>query len=624
MSFASRSGQSVWTGASLIALGIGLCMAGTAAASTVLQGKAVATTIFDGTINLKKMAESSASAPASSAQAPTRRAELFRSVPLRMPPRRGAKDAAIQSFLAPAMPKETLFSSNISMFGFTGITHYQQRTADGGNQFSVEPPDQALAVNDRFVLESVNDAIAVYDTAGNTIAAPIALSQFFNQPDEINRTTGELGPFLSDPRAYFDPDSQRWFVVVWATLNDASGNPLDVSVQFIAVSATDNPAGTYYLYHIETTNSQIPGCPCFPDFQQIGFDKNGMYITQNFFSLVLSGEPYVGANIYAISKAGLVSGTGGTVIQFPLLANDFTVHPTVAPPRGGYAIAQNGTEYLVEGIADLTSNGVSASLRIFAISGTNSLATKTPNLKLGRVDVATQTYAEPIPAVQPDGPRPLAESLTKNGREPPVPLLDGGSARVGAQPVYVGGDVVLAIGTGLPATTKPVKDGVVWFDVHVAGGASNVAAKVRSQGVVAAPQQTNLLYPAIAMPTSGVGGIGVTLVGPGNYPSTAVIPLTLFGTSGGTTGRIQMAGIGALPDDGFTAYKAFGGNGVGRWGDYGAAGVDSRGSLWFSNEFIPDTSVYPRTTLANWGTFLTRFQSSAPVAAAVGAPVSGR
>jgi hypothetical protein len=42
--------------------------------------------------------------------------------------------------------------------GFEGLNHYQQRYACGGNQFSVEPPDQALCVGNGYVLEAVNDA----------------------------------------------------------------------------------------------------------------------------------------------------------------------------------------------------------------------------------------------------------------------------------------------------------------------------------------------------------------------------------------------------------------------------------------------------------------------------------
>src|SRR5690349_4862342 len=40
---------------------------------------------------------------------------------------------------------------------FEGLNLYQQRYARGGNQFTVEPPDQALCVGNGYVVEAVND-----------------------------------------------------------------------------------------------------------------------------------------------------------------------------------------------------------------------------------------------------------------------------------------------------------------------------------------------------------------------------------------------------------------------------------------------------------------------------------
>src|SRR5437879_782178 len=45
--------------------------------------------------------------------------------------------------------------------GFDGLTHLDQRNASNGNQFSLEPPDQALAVGNGYVVEAVNTAIRV-------------------------------------------------------------------------------------------------------------------------------------------------------------------------------------------------------------------------------------------------------------------------------------------------------------------------------------------------------------------------------------------------------------------------------------------------------------------------------
>jgi hypothetical protein len=53
--------------------------------------------------------------------------------------------------------------------GFEGLNFYQQRYARGGNQFSVEPPEQGLCVGNGYVLEAVNDVLNVYDTSGHSL-----------------------------------------------------------------------------------------------------------------------------------------------------------------------------------------------------------------------------------------------------------------------------------------------------------------------------------------------------------------------------------------------------------------------------------------------------------------------
>src|SRR5439155_20573170 len=54
-------------------------------------------------------------------------------------------------------------------FGFGGLNFYQQRYARGGNQFSVEPPDQGLCVGNGYVVEAVNDVVNVYNESGQSV-----------------------------------------------------------------------------------------------------------------------------------------------------------------------------------------------------------------------------------------------------------------------------------------------------------------------------------------------------------------------------------------------------------------------------------------------------------------------
>ena len=67
----------------------------------------------------------------------------------------------------PIVASQGLAESNPELeASFDGLTSRDQRLANGGNQFSVEPPDQALCVADGSVLESVNTVIRVKNTAG--------------------------------------------------------------------------------------------------------------------------------------------------------------------------------------------------------------------------------------------------------------------------------------------------------------------------------------------------------------------------------------------------------------------------------------------------------------------------
>ena len=72
---------------------------------------------------------------------------------------------------------------------FDGLNFFDQRFANNGNQFSVEPPDQGLCVGNGFVMESVNNAIKIYDTAGNLLVGPIDDNTFYGYPAAINRST---------------------------------------------------------------------------------------------------------------------------------------------------------------------------------------------------------------------------------------------------------------------------------------------------------------------------------------------------------------------------------------------------------------------------------------------------
>jgi len=85
------------------------------------------------------------------------------------------------------------------------------------------------------------------------------------------------------------------------------------------------------------------------------------------------------------------------------------------------------------------------------------------------------------------------------------------------------------------------------------------------------------------------------------YPSATLIPFDTFSTPL----TIQVAGAGALPEDGFSGYPDGGGFGIARWGDYSTAVATSDGAIWMVAEYVGN---YPRTEFANWNTYVMRKQ----------------
>jgi len=70
---------------------------------------------------------------------------------------------------------------------FDGLNFRQQRLANNGNQFSVEPPDQGLCAGNGFVVESANDVLNIFDGSGNQLLGVTDLNSFYGDAAAIKR-----------------------------------------------------------------------------------------------------------------------------------------------------------------------------------------------------------------------------------------------------------------------------------------------------------------------------------------------------------------------------------------------------------------------------------------------------
>jgi hypothetical protein len=543
--------------------------------------------------------------------------------------------------------------------GFEGLNFYQQRYARGGNQFSVEPPDQALCVGNGYVVEAVNDVLNVFsaatgqsllpdNTATNIVSGfprnvnhAVDLNSFYGYPPAINRSTGVRGQFVTDPSCLYDAATQRFFVVV-LTLEvvPSSGAFTTVNHLDIAVSQTSNPTGGWNIYRVNVTNDgtntggENPG-PYLGDYPHIGADANGFYITTNAYPWCCNG--FSGAQVYAFSKAQLAAGAGTVSMQHidtsgmvnaPSDAGPtqpgFTVWPAQSPGTGSFQTANGGTEYfLSSNAADEAThpkagtggNYVSNQIVLWTLTNTSSLNT-VPAVSLSNKILNVNTYAIPPKQRQPGSGTAPTEAVAQG-----FCLNNETTATVfsAAPGCWRGLVTAAAHARGPEVISRPdsndtrmqqvmYANGKVWGALDTAINPDGGPQRAGIAWYIVKPDAGKIAlqgylgatghdftYPAIGVLQNGRGIMAFTDTGDSTNPSAAYA--SIDANAGIGEWNDVQGGLGAVQDDGFTSYKQqVGGNPPRtRWGDYGAAAVDGN-SIWIASEYIAHACSY-----IDWG-----------------------
>jgi hypothetical protein len=538
--------------------------------------------------------------------------------------------------------------------GFEGLNLYQQRYARGGNQFTVEPPDQALCAGNGYVVEAVNDVLNVFDTTGSSLLVDntatnivsgfprdvnhaVDLNSFFGYAPAIDRTTGVRAEFVTDPSCLYDAATQRFFVVVLTLDSLPNGAFTLVNHLDLAVSQTPDPTGLWNIYRIDVTNDGTntggvnPG-PYLGDYPHIGADAYGIYLTTNAYPWNYGG--FAGAQVYALSKAQLVAGAANVTMQHIDTSGTvnagsddgstqpgFTLWPAQSPGTTSYDLSKGGTEYFLSSNAadeathpvagtggDYTSN----QLIVWTLKNTSSLDSASPSLSLSNKILSVNQYAIPPKQKQP-GSGTLATVDTPQGyciNDTVTTLLNGQTGcwrfLFGGEPPH---DEVISTPDSNDTRMQQVMyaNGKLWGALDTAlnpdSGPQRAgiawyiinpsAGKIVMQGYLGATGY-DFTYPAIGVTPSGRGIMAFTASGDTLNPSAAYAPIDAIVGVG--PWDIVPGGEGAAQDDGFTSYKSQVGNPPRtRWGDYGAAAVDGK-SIWIASEYIAQPCTY-----TDWG-----------------------
>lgn len=595
----------------LLVLIIASALTQTARAQTVYAGAPVTGQLFlSGTVNLTQLAQGTVTqlkplltaAPSSTGST----ADLTKLIPFLHPPLSGASRGTIKAVphtaaisilsRAGSVPQALAVSQASVTLGFDGLTHAQQQLANNGNQYNVEPPSPSIAVGNGYVLEGVNNAIQIYNTSGTPVLAKVLSSnEVFGLAPAINQANGVAGPFPTDMRVYYDSGMNRWFILQRAQDNDTAGNLLPSSHLYMAVSQTGDPSATFNNYVMDTSDqSNFFGCPCFPDYLQIGSDQYGFYIAANEYNAFFPF--FVDATVLAISKASLTAGAAApTAVQFTLpfaTGYEFAIQPATTPPGASTFLASGGVEFLVSTQGRFA---IDSALAVWAMTNTSTLWTSTPSLKLMMVNTTVQSYSYPDVANQKPGTLTYGSTLKPPGQ---LAFLDGSDDRV-LSVSYAGGRLYVTTAASVVDSTNHLRVGGAYYILSPTLRAGVLNAPVLRQGTLVV-NGNHLLRPSVAVNAQGNGAIVFTVVGSDYFPSVAFVPISVTSTSS----AMQIVAAGTGPEDGFSGYIDTTQVGVARWGDYATAVAASDGSIWMTAEYIPNA---PRVPKANWGTYVFRY-----------------
>jgi len=541
---------------------------------------------------------------------------------------------------------------------FDGLNLFQQRYARRGNQFTVEPPDQALCVGNGYVVEAVNDVMNVFNSTGTSVLPDntstnvvsgfatdvnhaVDLNSFYGYLPAINRATGVRAQFVTDPSCYYDAATQRFFMVVLTLETHANGSFTHVNHLDVAVSQTSNPTGTWNIYRVDVTSdgsnnpSASNACPCLGDYPHIGADANGFYVTTN--SYPWNGNGFNGAQIYAFSKAQLAAGAATVTMQHidtfgaVNVSSDagstqpgFTVWPAQSPGMTSFDLNAGGTEYFLSSnaadeathpVAGTGGSYTSNQVVVWALTNTSSLNSATPAVTLANMVLTVSGYAIAPKAKQPGSGTPPGTDAPQGyciNDTTTTTIAGTGCWRLlfGSEPAH--NEVVSTLDSNDTRMQQVTyANGKIWGALDTAVTLDGVNRAGVAWYVVKPDVSTGSLLAKVAL--QGIFGadkhtdviypaIGVTASGRG------VIALTLVGDTAYPSaayasidaivgaGAVQVVAAGAAIDDGFTSYKSQVGNPPRtRWGDYGAAAVDGN-SVWIASEYIAYACDY-----ATWG-----------------------
>jgi hypothetical protein len=151
--------------------------------------------------------------------------------------------------------------------------------------------DPSGAIGPRHYVQTVNEAISVYDRAGNVLAGPVKTGSFFS-PAGFTGCGGDA----TGATVVYDRYADRWLI----------SRPGQANSHCLAVSQTSDPTGVYNIYSFSVDPTR------FGDDAKIAVWQDGYYLTANAVSI----DAGIGNLVSVFERDRLLAGTAARSITF--------------------------------------------------------------------------------------------------------------------------------------------------------------------------------------------------------------------------------------------------------------------------------------------------------------------
>ena len=420
------------------------------------------------------------------------------------------------------------------------------------------PPDSAIAVGPFQAVVVVNSILKVFTKGGSPVMAS-GLNTFF-------KPAAGAADQIFDPRAFFDPGLNRFWVFATSEHDSAGPGDTNRSTHLVALSNSSDVTAGWQRFGIDATLDGNNPTTNWCDYPMLGVDTQAVFLSCNMFTFPANGPStpdFSYAKVRIITKSQFVNNACCTYADVVDLREGLanTAHSFSVQPARMYGAGNGDGEWMIDSHQFCVACPP-AEYEVWHITNVQDCCSgggKTPIVDSDGIDVGAMPRAPN--ARQPGGPNDI----------------DTGDIRA-LFAFWKGGH----LSTGQTIACPNGGACVVYSEIDVSGGVGSMSVVsdfIAQQG----PDSQDRYFPSVDVNAAGAKTMVYSISGPSTLIGVSAIgiPPSTQCTNCLDGPEISMAtGAGTYNQpDGATPPRD-------RWGDYSSAAPDPDGTgVWVHGEF---------------------------------------